>query len=126
MQRLVTCRSQGGKPFMKKGPDCDCLSLQATHINASRVLEMLRKESKARVCQLDVSILGDSSHSIAHSAVIGMSCPLEKLHTEVAAQLRESDYVMILPDNHDERRAWQAWVRLTKVFGLKQVAILSC
>ena len=86
---------------------------------------MLTKGSETRVCQLDISTLGNSSHSIAHSAVIGMSCPLEKLHAEVAAQLRKSDYVVILPDNHDERRAWQAWVRLTKVFGLKQVAILS-
>ena len=86
---------------------------------------MLRKGAKTRVCQLDVSTLGDSSHSIAHSAVISMSCPLENLHAKVAGRLREYDCVVILPDNHDERRAWQAWVRLTKVFGLKQVAILS-
>ena len=86
---------------------------------------MLGKGSKTRVCQLDVSTLGDSSHFVAHSAMTGMSCPLENLHADAAGRLRESDYVVILPDKHDERRAWQAWVRLTKVFGLKQVAILS-
>ena len=99
--------------------------LQATHINLSRVLGMLGKAIETRICQLDVSTLGDSSHSIAHSAVIGMSCPLENLHAEVAGRLRGFDYVVILPDNSDGRRAWQAWVRLTKVFELKQVAILS-
>ena len=86
---------------------------------------MLREGSETRVCQLAVSTMGDSSHYVSHSAVIGMSCPLENLHAEVAGRLRGFDYVVILPDNSDGRRAWQAWVRLTKVFELKQVAILS-
>ena len=101
------------------------LLLQAAHITPSEVLWMLSKGSGARVCQLDVSTLGDSSHHVAHSDVIGICCPLEHLRAEVAARLRAYDNVVILPDNCDERRAWQAWVRLTRVFGLKHTAILS-
>ena len=101
------------------------LLLQAAQINPSRVLGMLRKGCKTSICQLDVSVMGDSSHCVSHSAVIGMSCPLKSLHAEVADRLRSYDYIVILPDNNDEKRAWQAWVRLTKVFGLNQVAILS-
>ena len=51
--------------------------------------------------------------------------PLEDLHADAAAQLREYDHVAVLPVLNDERRAWQAWVRLTRVFRLKHVAILS-
>ncbi len=51
--------------------------------------------------------------------------PLEDLHADAAAQLREYDHIAVLPVLNDERRAWQAWVRLTRVFRLKHVAILS-
>lgn len=50
--------------------------------------------------------------------------PLEDLHADAAAQLREFDHVMILAMLRDDRRAWQAWVRLTKVFRLQHVGIL--
>ena len=53
-----------------------------------------------------------------------MHVPLERLHAEDANQLRIFDYVVLLPDASDERRAWQAWVRLTKVYQLKKVAVL--
>ena len=51
--------------------------------------------------------------------------PLEDLRADAAAQLREFDHVVVLPILRDDRRAWQAWVRLSKVFRLEQVAVLS-
>ena len=51
--------------------------------------------------------------------------PLEDLHLDAATQLREFDHVLVLAMLSDDRRAWQAWVRLTKVFKLEKVAILQ-
>ena len=50
--------------------------------------------------------------------------PLERLHAESAKHLRDFDYIVVLPDASDERRTWQFWVRLTKVYQLKKVAVL--
>ena len=50
--------------------------------------------------------------------------PLEDLHAHAAAQLRDFDHIVILAILRDDKRAWQAWVRLTKVFRLEHVAIL--
>ena len=50
--------------------------------------------------------------------------PLEDLHADAAAQLAEYDHIVVLAMLKDDRRAWQAWMRLTKVFRLEQVAIL--
>lgn len=50
--------------------------------------------------------------------------PLERLHAEFAKLLRIFDYIVVLPDTSDERRAWQFWVRLTKVYQVKKAAVL--
>lgn len=54
-----------------------------------------------------------------------LQIPLEDLHADAAAQLRGYGHVVLVPVLGDERRAWQAWVRLTRVFGLKGIAILG-
>ena len=51
--------------------------------------------------------------------------PLEGLHADAASEVREYDHVVVLAELGNDRRAWQAWVRLTKVFRIEKVAILN-
>ena len=70
-------------------------------------------------CCRDFQRLADESEATTLRHV-----PLEDLHADAAAWLREFDHVVILAMLRDDRRAWQAWVRLTKVFRLEHVGIL--
>ena len=51
--------------------------------------------------------------------------PLDCLHREAAEAMRGCEHVVVLPDRADERRSWQAAVRLRSVYGVEQVKLLQ-
>lgn len=74
-----------------------------------------------------------SSRSDAVAAASGvemMHIPLESLRAEAAEQFRSFKHVLIVCSKsgtalNADRRCWQACVRLRRVFGLQQAAILD-
>ncbi|CAL5222220.1 g4552 [Coccomyxa viridis] len=99
---------------------------EAAHMSVEEFQTL--KSRGARICALDVSLpdsIGDVLRTADElEATTLRHVPLEDLHADAAAQLREFDHVVILAMLRDDRRAWQAWVRLTKVFRLQHVGIL--
>lgn len=113
MQTKVCCAALQASLDVMSLQKCSCTAMTPRQIPlVSTDLGILACRGSGRLADvLDVTMM--------------QHIPLEDLHADAAAQLKDFDHIVVLPMLRDDRRAWQAWVRLSKVFRLKQVAVLS-
>ncbi|CAL8465302.1 g4837 [Coccomyxa elongata] len=112
--------------------DLESAAQDVPSVTMASLQEWVKAGAEA-VCIIDVSP-SPSGRDAADAATLGgaqlLQVPLDMLRAERVEQLKKYEHVLVTtsesgPRLEADRRCWQACVRLRRVYGLQQAAILE-